>query len=546
MKHLTDQILEVVAEEDPLNPFFDGAVPALDGRLVDVGEDAEHARRDRAAAIADGARDAHGLDPETRGVVVQQGEAIATRVEARLVEHTMLDYAIAPLTVVLTRLPRLRPEDAHGERRFLERLAAVPRYLADAAARHRSGLAAGRLPVAERVRAALGRLDAHLADPVADPLRRPALSERSAAQREEILAREVRPALIAYRDLLARELGPKGRPPERTGLCWLPEGEATYAALVRTYTTTPLGAEEIHRTGLELIDRFGEEYVAQGERLFGARTIADVLQRLAEDPSLRWESPEQLLATARAAVERAEEAAPRLFGRLPSQRCVVAETPPAEAPNASNAMYNPGPFDGSRPGVYYANTHRFAERHRCLAEAAAFHEVVPGHHLQITLAQERADLPLIRRSARIDAYLEGWSLYSEHLADEAGLYSDELYRLGMRAHDLTRASRLVVDTGLHALGWPRERAVGFLRDHSAMSELEVQHEVDRAIEMPAQTLAYGIGMLEFDRLRERTARALGSAFDLPAFHDAMLGTGPVPLGVLDDAMARWTEQVPRR
>ena len=539
MNSLTEQLLEALAEDDPLNPFIDGAVPALDGRLHDIGEPAERDRRDTALAIAEAARTTRDVDQVTRAVVAQQADAIAVRLDARLVEHTVLDYNVAPLATVLNRLPRQRPEDEAGERHFLERLAAVPRFLSAAADRHRMGLATGRTPVAHRVHAAVARVDAQLAqDPANDPLRRPPLTGPRAAERERLLTGAVREALATYRDVLAAELAPSGRSPEQAGLCWLPDGEATYAALVGTHTTTDLSPEQIHRIGLEQVERVGEDYVALGSALFGARTVPDVRRRVTEDATLRWESPEQLLAVARDAIERADRAAPDWFGRLPSRRCLVAEVPATEAPHASAASYNPGSFDGSRPGTYYANTYGIAERDRSVAEAAAFHEVA-GHHFQITLAQELPDLPLIRRSAWINAYLEGWALYSEHLADEAGLYSDDFYRLGMYAHDLTRATRLVVDTGLHALGWDRERAVEYLRRYSAMSELELQHETDRYIEMPGQALSYLIGRIEFDRLRERAMDQLGDDFDIRSFHDAMLGSGPLPLTVLDDVLARW-------
>jgi uncharacterized protein (DUF885 family) len=194
-------------------------------------------------------------------------------------------------------------------------------------------------------------------------------------------------------------------------------------------------------------------------------------------------------------------------------------------------------------GVYHANTYRWEQRDRYIAEANAFHEGVPGHHFQITLAKELTGLPRLRRVAWINAYLEGWSLYCEQLADEMGLYSDDLYRLGALSMMSMRAARLVVDTGVHAFGWTRAQVVDYLRANTVMNEVEVQQETDRYIEWPGQALSYLIGKLEMQRIRAKAEAALGPRFDVRAFHDVVLGGGPLPMAVLDDEVTQWMREV---
>jgi uncharacterized protein (DUF885 family) len=445
---------------------------------------------------------------------------------------------VCPVVKLLSVLPEAPPRTPEQERHYLSRLAAIPEFLARSAARHRAGLAAGRLPIAARARSAVDHLDRYLAHPADDPLR--TVPVREAAERDRLVDDLVRPAFAKYRQAL-HELVPYGRPDTRPGLCWLPGGEVTYAALARMHTTTDRTPEDLHRTGLEHIDRLAEEYVRIGARVFGASTVAEVHHRLRTDPAMRYRDAEEVLEVSRAAIERAEAAAPDWFGRIPAQRCEVQPTPADTAPYTSVAYYAPGAADGTRPGTYYANTYRASERDRFIAETNAFHEAVPGHHFQITLAQQLTDLPRLRRVARINAYLEGWALYCERFADEIGLYSDDVARLGMLALESIRTARLVVDTGVHAFGWSRQQVVDYLREATVMNEVEVQQETDRYIEWPGQALSYMVGRLEVQRMRADAERALGEAFDLKAFHDLVLGGGPLPLAVLGDVVAEWAQ-----
>jgi uncharacterized protein (DUF885 family) len=217
----------------------------------------------------------------------------------------------------------------------------------------------------------------------------------------------------------------------------------------------------------------------------------------------------------------------------------VEAIPDAEAPGAPSAYYLPPAMDGTRPGTYRANTHRADERDRYTSESVAFHEAIPGHHLQMAIAQEHTEIPLVRRLAVITAYTEGWGLYAERLADEMGLYSGAVARLGMLADDSLRAARLVVDTGLHSKGWSREVVVEFLAANTALPRVEIESETDRYIADPAQALAYMVGRMHINRLRDDAQRALGSRFDITAFHDTLLENGALPLDVLESVVREW-------
>jgi len=449
---------------------------------------------------------------------------------------------VAPAAELLFGLPLVglaTPEHADG---YLDRLRRVPGLLDDVAARHRAGVAAGRPPVRRLVDAAVAQLDRHLAHRDDDPLRRPVPPAGAAAfvaERDRLLDRVVRPAFAAYRAVLAEEIAPHGRPDERAGLCWLPGGGEAYESLIRAHTTVDRSADDLHRTGLAVIERLAAEYRSVGGRVFGPIEPPALFARLRTDPALRWRSAEEILAAARAAIDRAERAAPAWFGRLPRQRCTVEEVPAGEAPDAPAGNYLKAAFDGSRPAIYFANTHRARERDRYGAEAVAYHEVVPGHHVQVGLAGELTDLPALRRAVPFNAFAEGWALYAERLADEMGLYSDDVARLGMLANDSVRAARLVVDTGIHAFGWSRRRAADFMRAHTPLPAVDVERETDRYVADPGQALAYMVGRLEIERLRADAHRALAGRFDVRAFHDAVLANGEIPLDALAEVVGAW-------
>jgi uncharacterized protein (DUF885 family) len=545
---LADELLDALYEREPLYGTLDG-FRDRDDRLADHSEAGDAAAAARFRDVLARAR-ALGPAPSTRdrvtmAVIEAHATAALDRLAARGVEYTITPLYHAPVAQLLYGLPLVGIETGAHAEAYLARLRAIPDLVETVAGRHRSGLAAGRLPVRRLVDGAVAHLDRHLAGGV-QPLRRPeppgdgAAVAAFRAERDRLVDGVVRPALARYRAVLAEEIAPNARPDERAGLCWLPGGEGTYERLARAHTTTGRTAEELHRTGLDLVERLAAEYRAIGGRLFGPIEPADLFARLRGDQALRWRDGTEILAAARAAIARAERAAPAWFGRLPGQPCLVEEVPPEEAPEAPGGNYLRAATDGSRPAIYLANTHRPEERDRYTAEAVAFHEAVPGHHVQLALAQELTDLPALRRLAPIDAFAEGWGLYAERLADEMGLYSGDLARLGMVAGDSVRAARLVVDTGLHALGWGRDRAVAFMREHTPLPPVDVDREVDRYVADPGQALAYMVGRLELERLRDEARRVLGDRFDIRGFHDAVLSNGEIPLRTLAEVVAGWT------
>ncbi len=535
---LADELLHLLGGWAPLEATLVG-IPGHDADLPDPSETGHRRLRAKAAEILRRAEASTDPDRVTLGVVAQQAEALLTQIDARLVEFTVADPMSAIGVSLLAFLPQLAPVGTAAEEDFLRRLAAFPAFYEALAERQRAGLRAGRVPLDRMARNVVAFLDRFLAQDALFPHR---LTGDRGARRDELVAERVRPALARYREFVATEVAGRGRSDDQPGLCWLEDGEAHYAALARMHTTTDLTPAELHRLGRDVLAELETEYAELGGSVFGLTDPAEVRRRLRGDESLRWRDAEDMLETARDAVARATAAAPGWFPKVPKADCVVKAVPEAEAPTAAAAYYMPPALDGSRPGVYFTNTHEVHTRDRFIAETVAFHEAVPGHHFAESLAQELPDLPQLRRIALVTAYDEGWALYTERLADEMGLFSDDLMRLGMVAEDSVRAARLVVDTGLHTLRWTRQQCVEFLRAHTVLSEVEVQSETDRYIESPGQALAYLTGRREIRRLRRFAAETLGDSFDIREFHGLVLGGGKLPLKVLADVVRAWVRE----
>jgi uncharacterized protein (DUF885 family) len=279
--------------------------------------------------------------------------------------------------------------------------------------------------------------------------------------------------------------------------------------------------------------------IALGRRVFGTDDFAAIQARLRGDRALYFDTREEIEAKARQALERAQASLPAWLGRPPRTPCVVKRVEPFEEKDTYIGYYRQPAVDGSRPGAYHVNTYAPKTRPRFEAEVLAFHEAIPGHHVQIAIAQELVGIPEFRRHLGVTAFVEGWALYTERLADELGLYSGDVDRLGMLSFDAWRASRLVVDTGIHSLGWSRARAIAYMRENTFLADNNIDNEVDRYIDWPGQALAYKLGQREVLALRREAERRLGARFDLRAFHDVLLGNGAVSLAVLKDVVARW-------
>jgi uncharacterized protein (DUF885 family) len=541
VNELADELVEVWFTASPLMRSLYG-LPGSHDSLSDLSSEAE--ARDRAAYLDVVARAEalDGLGPAdavTRDVVVGYARAQVDMIDSRTLEFAVSDAFTAPALLPLLELPNLMLTDEEKASGYLSRLAALPSYLDTVMARQRAGLADGLVPPEFLVDGGIAYVERYLAEPESDPLRLRAELPGFAEEQDRLLADVVRPAYASYRDFLAAELKPHGLPEDKPGLSWLPGGEALYAALIRSHTTTERTAQDLHDTGVALIGDLAREFRELGGRVFGTADLAEIFDRLRTDPALRWTSGEELLDAARATIARAEAVAPQWFSRGADHSCAVAPVPESDSASGTMAYYVQPALDGTRPGTYFANTYHAEERQRYTSEATAFHEAVPGHHFQLCVAQGLTDLPLLRRIAEFTAYAEGWGLYSERLADEMGLYSDDLAKLGMLTQDAMRAGRLVVDTGLHALGWSRQRAVDYLVENTPMARLEIEAEIDRYIACPGQALAYMVGRLEIERIRAEAEAALGDRFDIRAFHDLVLAGGAMPLSVLDTVVTAW-------
>ncbi len=325
------------------------------------------------------------------------------------------------------------------------------------------------------------------------------------------------------------------------GIGSLQGGKAAYQFLARHYTTTDLTPEAIHQTGLDEVQRIRLEMEAVIEEVGFEGDIASFNAFLRSDPQFYYDSPEALLEGYQAVSKRLDPELVKLFGKLPRMPYGVRPIPDEIAPDTTTAYYMPPAADGSRPGWYYVNLYQPEVRPKFEMEVLSVHESVPGHHLQIALAQELGDLPEFRRRSGVTAFGEGWGLYSERLGYDMGLYQDPYSRYGQLVYDMWRAVRLVVDTGIHYFGWSRERAIQFFLDNAAKTEADIINEIDRYIGWPGQALAYKIGQLKILELRGEAEQALGDSFDIRAFHDHLLGAGALPLDVLETRMDQWLE-----
>lgn len=428
---------------------------------------------------------------------------------------------------------------------LVTRLAIGELLVADTIDNLSSGLAAGRVAAAEKVRRAIEQLDAELGKPVDQwAMARPAWATTYPAQLaalREVVREKIAPAMTRLRDFLRDRILPRART-EKEGLAGLPDGEACYRATILSHVGVPMTPQALHQLGLSQIARTDAEIAALGARALGTTSLADTIARLRTDRSLYFTSGEEILAAAQAALDRAKAATPAVFRTLPKTDCIMREIPAYEAPYTTIAYYRQPHYDGSKPGEYFVNTYKPETRPRFELEALTWHESIPGHHTQIAYAQELGAMPAFRKLDGSTAYVEGWALYTEVLADEIGLYSSDLDRLGKASYDAWRASRLVVDTGIHAMAWSRARAEQFMREHTALTEVNISNEVDRYIGWPGQALAYKVGQLHILGLRERAKTALGDKFDLAGFHATVLGVGAVTLPVLDSVVDAWIEQ----
>jgi uncharacterized protein (DUF885 family) len=523
-------------------------IPGYDDRVPDDSEAGDAARRIELESVVG---ETDRLDRSrlteagrvTLGCVVENVAQELRALDVRLIEHTVSAMPFSGPAVLLATAARTVLTDAQAAADYLERLRGGGAWIDQQSERLRIGAGKGRLPVAPLVHQAIEWAQYVLQPAVPEALATPKPPEgwdgetAWREQRDALAAGVVKPALARWVERL-RELLPHARSADQPGLVHLRGGETDYALCVQSATTLPLAPEEIHQIGLTEVEALESRALELGSRLH-MHSLPEVHQALRESSGTRRPTDAMLAATA--AIRSAEARAGEVFPQPLPPPCEVTPMPAVVASSGMAPHYTPPRLDGSRPGTFWFNLERPTAGTGWDLEGVAFHEGVPGHHLQLSRIQMLDDLPAMQRQRGHTVYVEGWALYAEQLAEEMGLYGDTESLLGALAQSLMRAARLVVDTGLHAFGWSRRQALEFMVAHVPMPEAFLANEIDRYIVMPGQALSYLIGKRELVRIRDDARRRLGPRFALPQFHAVVLDSGSLPMPVLGEKIRTWAE-----
>jgi uncharacterized protein (DUF885 family) len=542
---LATRFWESILELNPTTATFYG-----DERYGDRLEDPSPTGRARARRLMEQTKaEAEAISPDglaaedriTRDMLIVIADQGVEEDDQGIHRLRVVDQINGPQTV-LPQLCQFQPADTPERlEKFLARLEAYGPYMAANTDILREGLDTGLTApriVAERTVAQLERLLAIPLDEAIIPTLARVSSDADRERVRKVTEEVIYPADRAFLDVLSGDYLMATR--EEPGLWSAPDGASLYRTQIRSWTTLDLDPRDVHEIGMEEL-RIVEEGRRAIAEAAGAASTREYRQRLADDPANTPGSKEELLDRAREDIDRAMAVAPRFFGTLPRAGCEVKAVEEFKEKDAPFAYYFPPATDGSRGGTYYANGYDLPSRKYTKLATTTYHEAVPGHHFQIALEQENPHLSVFRRlGARIvgGAYVEGWGLYSEKLADEMGLYRDDGERFGMLDAIAWRAARLVVDTGLHALRWTRQQSIDFLLE-TGLSETDATIETDRYIAWPGQALTYMIGCREIERLRAELTARDGSRFDLREFHDQVLGHGSLPLATLARELPNW-------
>jgi uncharacterized protein (DUF885 family) len=542
VRRLADDLARRLLDADPFLGTGLG-LREYDALVPDPSAAAEQALDADLAAFAarcDEVEPADAAERVTLAVVRATCERRRLAIAAGEIEYTVSAMPIAGPPMIFALAARTVLPDERAARDYLSRLAGLADWIDASTARLAEGRTKGRAPVGSLVDQAVDWAERTLAADVPAAFTTPAPpagwdgTAQWSTERDRIVVDEVLPAVRRWCDLLV-ELRPHARSDEQAGLGALPGGDEDYLRAIAFHTTLPLTAEELHAIGLAEVERLEARALDLGARIGPADLPAVIAAVRASASELDAESA---LAAARTAVARAEARAAEMMPPPLPEPCAVTPMPATVGESGMAPHYTRPQQDGSRPGTFWFNTLRPTAGAGWDLEAVAFHETVPGHHSQVARTQVLDDLPLLQQLT-ITVHAEGWGLYAERLAGEFGLYSDVRAEIGSVYIEMHRAARLVVDTGLHAFGWSRARAVEYVVEHVALPESFLANEIDRYIAWPGQALAYLAGQREILRLRAKAEAALGDAFDLPAFNGALLDSGSVPMPVLAGIVDDW-------
>jgi uncharacterized protein (DUF885 family) len=485
-------------------------------------------------------------DPPLRGTYAIVREALEASIGARVCRNELwtVSQFVNAWQVQDAYTVTIQPVGTDQARKdALARWSRLPAYIDTEIANLREGLKAGYSAPKGNVRIVIDQMDTLIATPTADsPFDSPSVRDKTPAfmaQFDLLVREQIVPAFTRYRDFLRSEY--LGAAREAIAVSANPNGAACYDASVRYHSSLPTPAAAVHAAGLREVEHLDAEIKAIGQRSFATTDIPALLQRARTDPRYRFKSSDDLIAISQAALTRAKETIHDWFGLLPKADVVIERYPKFREKNGPNE-YNPPAEDGSRPAVFFINAYEAEKKSRVEAESTAFHETIPGHHLQIAIALERQSIHPIGRYLGNSGYTEGWALYAERLADEMHLFSGDLDRLGMLSSQALRASRLVVDSGIHTLGWTRQQAIDFMLAHTAEDHADVESEVDRYIIYPGQATAYMLGRLEISKARDEAKERMGAKFDIKSFHDRVLEDGAIPVSFLHQKIRAWAAQ----
>jgi len=547
-RDLADRFHHRWLEENPFTATSYG-IPGYDELVPDESEQGQQAWR---AEIGEFLREADTIaagpltpaDAVTLDCTREAATQELASIDSAATEYTVTAMQYTGPAAFMAVAARTVLTDTAAAENYLTRLRASGGWLDQINEQLKTGAAKGRLPVAPLVEAAIEWAENLLSEPVPGPAlspQPPAGWDRAdawQAEREAAATEVLRPALARW-VATVRELLPQARPSAEAGLAHLPGGREDYARAVRIFTTLPLSPEELHQTGLDHVALLEARAVELGARL-GLSGRDEVFAAIRG--SAGQISPAEAIRQATVAVRRAEARAAEVFPAPLPPPCEVTPMPMVIAVSGAAPHYTPPRLDGGRAGTFWFNTERPTAGTGWDLEGVAFHEAVPGHHLQLSRLQLLTDLPALQRQRSITVFSEGWGLYAEQLAEEAGLYSGDRALLGAVSASLMRAVRLVVDTGMHGFGWSREKALEYALEHVPMPPGFMAAEINRYVVMPGQALAYLTGKLQILRLREEARQRLGAAFSLPAFHAAVLDHGSLPIPALDRSIAAWLDR----